>query len=479
MGSVLKVAIFVHCFFPDHFYGTETYTLQLAKNLTTLGHDVTVVAGVFQGQARKPAAISHDVFDGVKVVRFDKNHVPHQTVGETYYQESVRPFLHTVLRELSPDIVHVTHLVNHTAALLEETRALGIPTVATLTDFFGFCFNNKLEAADGTLCAGPNRLRSNCVACYLKAANTPLRIATGHLPYPSLTWAAMGLATRGLVPLNPVKSRGFVHDLVERPDVLGALYENYDAMIAPTHFLRDAYVRNGFAADKLHVSHFGVDVKAIEKPARAASGPLVIGYVGQIAKHKGVDLLVAAVSELPPEKVVLRVYGPEDQDHEFMRRVRSLSGANVSFHGTFKPESISDVMAGFDVLAIPSVWYENSPLVLLNALATQTPVIVSDVQGLTEFVEEGVNGWSFRRADLADLRRLLGRLAEQPDMARGAKTTTSYKRTSMDMTADVEAIYRQVLEARQSGGTVTRVANNQPVYPASGAAGMNFSAVRQ
>ncbi len=48
----MKIALFVHCFFPDHFYGTETYIYQVAKSLQARGHEVTVVTGVFQGEAR-------------------------------------------------------------------------------------------------------------------------------------------------------------------------------------------------------------------------------------------------------------------------------------------------------------------------------------------------------------------------------------------------------------------------------------------
>src|SRR6185436_8940093 len=71
--------------------------------------------------------------------------------------------------ELRPDIAHVTHLINHTAALIDVLVEAGVPRVASFTDFFGFCYNNKLEAADGSACAGPNWLRTNCMACHLKA----------------------------------------------------------------------------------------------------------------------------------------------------------------------------------------------------------------------------------------------------------------------------------------------------------------------
>ncbi|MBN2986714.1 glycosyltransferase [Pseudomonas lactucae] len=166
----MKIVFFVHCFFPDHFYGTETYTLELAKNYAAWGHDVTVVSAIFQGEPATENLLSHFEYEGIKVICVDKNKVPHSRIKETYYQPEMREILKSLLSELKPDVVHVTHLINHTSVLLEATSALGIPTYATFTDFFGFCLNNKLEAADGALCAGPSPSRSNCVACYIKEA---------------------------------------------------------------------------------------------------------------------------------------------------------------------------------------------------------------------------------------------------------------------------------------------------------------------
>src|SRR5262245_27907428 len=111
----MKVALFVHCFFPDHFYGTETYTLELAKNLQGLGHEVTVVSAVFAGEPARDALVTRYVFDNVPVVVIDKNKAAHRTVGETYWQEEMRGPLRQVLQEIAPDVVHVTHLINHTA----------------------------------------------------------------------------------------------------------------------------------------------------------------------------------------------------------------------------------------------------------------------------------------------------------------------------------------------------------------------------
>lgn len=444
----LNVALFVHCFFPDHFYGTETYTLEIARNLKQLGHNVTVVSGVFQGEPQCESALTRYAFDGVDVIAFDKNFVPHSRIRETYYQEAVRPFLRQVLQELKPDIVHVTHLINHTAVLLDEVSAANIPVVATLTDFFGFCFNNKLEAADGSLCAGPNVLCSNCIACFLKASNNTAAQKVARWP---LGWAGAGLALRAAARIGRTPfgcARQVVDDLIERPVLLRRTYANYDAMIAPSAFLRSAYLRQGFPAEKIHLSHFGVDLDRRKKPARHAGSPITIGYIGQIAPHKGVDLAVTAVTSLPADRVNLKVYGPENQDAEYMAGLRRAAGSNVSFHGTFAPDRIAEVMGEFDLLAIPSTWYENSPLVLLNALASHTPVIVSDVEGLTEFIQEGKMGWSFRRTDGDHLRSVIATLVGNPEAVRAASAVTSYDRTSMTMTQHVCEVYAAALSRR-------------------------------
>jgi glycosyltransferase involved in cell wall biosynthesis len=438
----------VHCFFPNHFYGTETYTLELARNLKQLGHHVTVVAGVFQGEPKLEAVITYSTFSDIDVITFDKNYVPHSRISETYYQEGARPYLRQILAELKPDIVHVTHLINHTAVLLDEVRDANVPVVATLTDFFGFCFNNKLEAADGSLCAGPNALRSNCVACYLKASNN---IALQKIAGFSLGWTGAGLALRAAasVGFEPFAgSQQVVDDLVKRPDVLKKTYAAYDALIAPSTFLRSAYLRQGFSAENLHLSHFGVSLDRRAKPTRRAEARITIGYVGQIAPHKGVDLLVTAVSSLCADKVELKVFGPENQDAAYMAGLRAAAGSNVSFHGTFTPDRMADVMGEFDLLAIPSTWYENSPLVLLNALASHTPVIVSNVEGLTEFIREGKTGWSFRRSDGGHLRSVIAALIDNPGAVRAASALTSYERTPMNMTQHLCELYAVVLSRR-------------------------------
>ncbi len=447
----MKIALFVHCFFPDHFYGTETYTLELARNLVILGHEPIVVSAVFQGEAKRKSAITSYEYLNIPVHCLDKNFYPHHTVRETYYQANILELHKQMLSEIKPDVVHVTHLINHTATVLDAAKELGIPTIATLTDFFGFCFNNRLEAADGSLCDGPSADRTNCMACYLKAmgvsgqaglASRLLGASPSVLPE-----IARALCFVSRLPgMRHGSLARLVADIAERPNILLKRYAEYRAAIAPTQFLRRAYLANGLDAP-LHVMHFGVDVPRTPQKTPKVGAPVRFGYIGQITPHKGTDLLVDAFVRLPPGCAELHIFGSEDQIPEYVSELKKKAAGNtIFFQGTFPKEQLADVLSRIDFLVIPSRWYENSPLVLLNSLATHTPVIVSDVEGMTEFVEDGKNGFVFRRADVDDLERVLRRIVQEPGLIRRMSEHTEYNRTTREMTEEVVLVYKSIIK---------------------------------
>jgi len=446
----MRIAIFVHCFFPAHFYGTETYTLELARNLRQMGHEAIVVSAVFPGERRQERLVSYYEYEGLPVYSLDKNYLPHTSVKDTYYQPALRDTLRQLIKELHPDLIHVAHLINHTAALLEVASELGIPTVATFTDFFGFCFNNKLEAADGSLCRGPNRKRTNCVACLLKAraqqprAGLAERVA-GRYPFSRLSAAALDQVIR--VPgFRQGPLAGFVRDVTCRPDTLLHWYSHYRAAIAPTKFLREAYTSNGLKIP-IHRVPFGVEIARERKPRRAPRETLRFGFIGQIAPHKGTHVLMNAFRQLPPSsRAELHIFGPEDQEAGYVTRLRRLAvDGRVHFRGTFPKEQMAHVFSELDFLVIPSTWYENSPLVLLYALASHTPVVVSDVPGMTEFVEPGQNGYAFRRGSVRDLAGVLRHIVQDPERAREMAATTHYERTPSAVARDVVEVYGSIL----------------------------------
>ncbi|GAB4064621.1 glycosyltransferase family 4 protein [Ancylobacter sonchi] len=439
----MKIVLFVHCYFPDHFYGTESYTRVVARNLRELGHTVKIVTATFAGESAQTAFIEEYEWEGTGVLRFDRNLIPNRVVRDTYYMPELRTVLERILRREKPDVVHVCHLVNHTTALLEVLDSLGIPTVGTFTDFYGICFNNKLQTHNDSLCLGPDRYRTNCLNCFLKEVagpgNARLTRYAGHRALRPIS----SRVARFAMPTLKAAWREDIEAIVERPAILADAYGKFDAAVAPTRFLHDAYRRNGFEG-RLEISHFGIDIDRAPKPERT-DGKIHFGFIGQLARHKGVHLLVEALEAIAHDKARLSIWGSEQTDRAYSIELRRKAAwLPVSFQGTFPVEEMAQRLAEIDVLVIPSIWYENSPLILLQALATHTPVIIADVAGMTEFVPPLEYGVYFARGSATSLAAAMEHFTRDPTLARAMSRRIGYERTTRHMVDDLMRIYEEV-----------------------------------
>ena len=208
--------------------------------------------------------------------------------------------------------------------------------MATFTDFFGFCYNNKLEAADGRHCPGPNARRTNCLACHLKLVGRPCS-----------RWAVEALVALAHLPgMRAGRVAGMVSDIAERPEILHRLYQRYALAITPSAFLEQAYLANDCRVPLRNV-HFGVAIDRSPKPPAPPRSALRVGFIGQIAPHKGPDLLVEAIRNCRPGSVACRIYGPLDQDPAFMEALRGRAqGLPVAFPGTFPKEEMAESWPG-------------------------------------------------------------------------------------------------------------------------------------
>jgi len=446
----MKICLAVHCYYPDHFYGTEAYTHAVARELQARGHKVVVLTASFAGEHPADPLLIRYQHEGIDVIRLNRSHRPHRQLRDTYLMPDLLAIQRQILSEEQPDLLHVTHLINHTATLLQAADSCSIPVVATFTDFFGFCFNNKLQDSRGRLCTGPSSSRANCVACYLQARVGASPASWAGLLQPLLAVSARILCALEALPgLHRWQRLAFVKALRERPQRLADAYCSYRCAMFPTRFLEDAYRRNGYSGPGVF-SRFGMDLDRNDSAPAVSTPRLRIGYIGQMAPHKGVDLLVRAFAALKPGSAAcaleLVLYGPEQQDPGYSRRLRGLAReASVRFAGTFEAARTAEILSEIDLLVVPSRWTENSPLVLLAALACHCPVVVSDVAGLTELLRDGENGFRFACGDWRALRMVLQRFLDDPGLATRMKTTTHYSRTTSTMVDELENVYQRAL----------------------------------
>jgi len=452
----MKILFAVHVFFPKHFYGTETYTLELAQALKKMGHDPVILTALplwEEGGADK-FYFTYE-YDGLVVHSLDFNLKPHTSFRQIYYRPELYPVYDEILDAIKPDIVHVTHIINHTATLLEVLRDKKIPAVATLTDFFGICFNAKLQTEDGALCSGPNKKSTNCLRCYLQKVDIfpAQQVLKKNLMKNDF---ATFLASRVLPYLVkfPWGRKDYIADQIrgvtERADLLRRLYGTYRYMIAPTDFLYEAYRTNHFYPERLKKINFGVNralVKGYQRPRKKTDARIRFGFIGQLSAHKGLDLLINAYLSIRGDNISLMIYGSPDQGSPYLDELLrlSLNNRHITFCGTFPREELAARLSEFDVLVIPSRWYENSPLVLLYALATRTPVIVTDVKGMSEFVKDGFNGYTFKKNSVEHLTAVMQKIVDDPSSVKRLSHNAVYRKDVSDHAAKVFELYKAVL----------------------------------
>lgn len=216
----------------------------------------------------------------------------------------------------------------------------------------------------------------------------------------------------------------------------------YELAIAPTLALKANYEAQGFPVP-VRLGRIGVDVDRSTKPPRA--DPILrLGFVGQIAPHKGLDVLLTAMRMLRGRKLKLKVWGLMREGDAYCEKLRrAAEGLDVSFEGTFQPRATEQILAGVDLLVAPSIWPENGPIIVLQALATHTPVVASDAPGLTEFVRDNENGVVFRSGDAASLAAALARVEEDRGLISRLSERANYPRGEREMAEQLVTCYEE------------------------------------
>jgi glycosyltransferase involved in cell wall biosynthesis len=237
--------------------------------------------------------------------------------------------------------------------------------------------------------------------------------------------------------------------LEERRRYLQEMFGAADLVISNSRFLREMLTAHGLHNPRFQQLRQGIDTERWVGDGEKEPSPyLRVGYIGQIARHKGVDLLVRAFRRLraegPPPRLLL--YGNAEQFPAFTRHLRRLMDGDgrITFAGTFPNERVLEVHSGLDVLVVPSVWYENSPNVILEAFAAGTPVVASDRGGLAELVQHGVNGLLFRMGDAEDLARQLQRIVDRPGLLESLREGIPPVKTVQEEMAEWVQVYRSM-----------------------------------
>lgn len=422
-------------------------TLGLARALIGRGHEVAVFAPKRSAPFAElePGGVEDYTFEGVPVRRCGR---PRESSRRPYRLNFDNPDMAARLaeyaREFRPDVVHFMHLQGLSAAAIPAVKGLGLPAVYTATDFWSVCPVVDLRRHDGEMCTGPDP--AHCPRCLI-SRQPPSRANDVALRTPGALWQGLGaFATRLPASRLPAPLRQ-VGELAERPEYIRERVNSLDAILAPTDLMRQMLVANGIREELVRVSGYGIDASHIKRGDGGVSSLVRFAFTGTLAPHKAPDLPIRAVRSLPDVELALDVYGP-DREEWYKKELEHLADGDprIAFRGPFPQEELGEVLSRTDVLVVPSRWYENAPVVILEAFAAGVPVVATDLGGMSEVVEHEGNGLLFSLDDADALARALGWLAREPETVERLKGGIEPPRTVEDAAEEAEGLYHELLE---------------------------------
>ena len=426
----MKILVIVHGFPPAAQGGSEIYAHAHAHALGQHFGDEVVVFTSEQDPNRAEYDVRTEQRDGLRVIRVNNTFRSTRTFQETYRNEEVGAIASRVIDDLRPDVAHIHHLTCLSTTIVRSLADRHIPCFVTLHDYWLICHRGQLLDVDYRVCEGPSgndgQGPRGCHAClgpaggagkagFLGAA--ALRTLERRLPVAParhLRRLASGLAT---ITSSAMAAE---HQSQRRLEHMRHVCADVTHFLAPSRHMRDRFVQFGVAPGRITVAGYGVDHAPFGRIERATSPRLRLGFLGSLMVSKAPHVLLEAVGRLPRGAVSVDLFGPYSNYHADDRYRHQLEpllkqdGVNV--HGAIAHDHVAQALSSIDVLVVPSIWPENSPLVIQEAFLAGVPVVASRIGGIPEAVDEGRNGLLFRAGDSQDLARTLTRLLREPGL---------------------------------------------------------------
>jgi glycosyltransferase involved in cell wall biosynthesis len=365
--------------YPPHIVGgAELVAHYQAKELKKLGARVHVFAG--EGHAQGVHyAVSEEIYDGVPVERIFLNTGDFRSESLNFLHPAVEERFTRTLDRVRPDIVHMHNLIGLSCGLPSIAARRGIRVVLTLHDHWGFCLRNTVVNVNNEIC----RDFSRCANCQRSIDGD------GDLKLP----------------------------IRMRNDYIDLQLQSVGAFVFPSEYLSRAYAKAGFPADRMHVLWNGIDVARFRRVRKQPqSGPLRFTYIGYLGEHKGLGVLFDSLGLIRDREFQINLVGSGHLRPALEARAKGMGIADrVRFWGQVHHGSIERVFEQTDVQLMPSIWPENQPVSITEAMATSTPVLASRIGGIAELVEDGVNGLLFEAGDAAQLATKMTLLLDEPN----------------------------------------------------------------
>ena len=282
-----------------------------------------------------------------------------------------------ISRDTKPDLAHL-HIFQHqlSPSIIRALRRESIPVVNTVHDLKVICPNYKMFNRNGICeeCKGGNYYRCLANSC------------------------AKGSKLNSLVNMF----EAYLHKYLKS-------YLYVDKYICPSEFYRKKFLEFGIPENKVvHIPNF-IDIKQFE-PCYETQDYFV--YMGRLSEEKGIMTLVKAMRDVKTSKLCILGAGPLEE--ELRKEVEDYGIDNIEFLGFKTGKELENVIKNSKFIVVPSEWYENCPMSVIEAMAYGKPVLGSNLGGIPELIQNEITGLIFNAGNEKDLANKLNYLLNNP-----------------------------------------------------------------
>ncbi len=374
----LKILKIIHGYPPNYNAGSEVYSQSICNELAKQ-HEIIIFTR--EENIYEPDFLIRKQIENESLMLYFVN-IPRGKDG--YRHHKLDENFAKLLQDTKPDVAHIGHLNHLSTGIIDELKKQNIPIVFTLHDFWLMCprgqflqvnfgnqnFHQLCDLQENRKCA------ENCYNRYFSGQKDDYERDMDY-------WTSW-INSR----MNQTKS----------------IIEKVDLFIAPSKYLMNRFI-NDFNVPKSKIVYldYGFPLHYLTPVSQKRNEIFTFGYIGTHIPAKGLDLLITAFSKIN-EKATLKIWGRENQYTQYLKKLVTKYKNKVEFVGEYINHNLaSDVFSNIDAIVVPSIWGENSPLVIHEAQACKIPVITSNFGGMKEYVNHNENGLLFEHRNPDDL----------------------------------------------------------------------------
>ena len=342
----MKICYIAPLYDPWLLGGAEKYVSILAKELSK-NHSVLVITGV-----GKKERTQEQLGENPKIIEIKSNNITtlYEMLTKDYSISSAKKLLwhffdlwnismyfkiKKVLKNERPDLVHTNGIKGFSSSIFSAIKHTSIPHVHTIHDYelisrwFGLFRNKK--------------------------------------------------------PISNFNMLDWIHIFYQR-----RMSAKIDAVISPSKFTMQLHEKLGFFNEsKKHIIPNGIKLNSNSKPKSTLSNEFL--FVGQITENKGPQIAVSAFKKIKSDDSKLHIVGQGPYLNSLKKLVKD--DKRIIVHEYLKDEVLQRLYEKCSYFVLPSIWYENCPLVINEAMNQGLPVIASNIGGVPELIQDGYNGF--------------------------------------------------------------------------------------